>query len=462
MNFKTIFLFFSLIIKIDCFIKVPFTYFPDKSYEKIGLKNTFLSILDLKMYGLLEIGTPKQLCHIPINFGSNTFFLPEKSSLHYNNNDKIILYDDKNSSSFHIIKEEDTYEGENFISAYYVNDIIYFGDKQAKLDFYLTTSYFFPQFGGLGLQLYPSNDENTATPDINRTFLRKLKINGLINNYIWSIFYDEHQVNDGKINGYLLIGDYPHLSINYPDNKKYNYSLNSIEAEVYNKKIIQTKFFMDNIKIINNEDVILYIIESVFVRLDYNFGGIIAPKKLGLFFEENIFNNLEFCHKDTLNRISTNTFYYCDKNENNINQIKKIFPIIKFENKILNSSFVINVDNLLFIDDNYIYLLLIFDENIDYWTLGIPFLREYQFSINEDSKKIYFYKKIKLTQHEEKIERRTIYIILIIIISIFLFISGLIVAIILYYKNIRKKRKNEIDDGYDYKIKDEENEKIIN
>ena len=198
------------------------------------------------------------------------------------------------------------------------------------------------------------------------------------------------------------------------------------------------------------------------MRLDYNFGGIIAPKKLGLFFEENIFNNLEFCHKDTLNRISTNTFYYCDKNENNINQIKKIFPIIKFENKILNSSFVINVDNLLFIDDNYIYLLLIFDENIDYWTLGIPFLREYQFSINEDSKKIYFYKKIKLTQHEEKIERRTIYIILIIIFSIFLFISGLIVAIILYYKNIRKKRKNEIDDGYDYKIKDEENEKIIN
>ena len=462
MNFKIIFLFFSLIIKIDCFIKLPFTYFPDKSYEKIGLKNTFLSILDLKMYGLLEIGTPKQLCHIPINFGSNTFFLPEKSSLHYNNNDKIILYDDKNSSSFHIIKEEDTYEGENFISAYYVNDIIYFGDKQAKLDFYLTTSYFFPQFGGLGLQLYPSNDENTATPDINRTFLRKLKINGLINNYIWSIFYDEHQVNDGKINGYLLIGDYPHLSINYPDNKKYNYSLNSIEAEVYNKKIIQTKFFMDNIKIINNEDVILYIIESVFVRLDYNFGGIIAPKKLGLFFEENIFNNLEFCHKDTLNRISTNTFYYCDKNENNINQIKKIFPIIKFENKILNSSFVINVDNLLFIDDNYIYLLLIFDENIDYWTLGIPFLREYQFSINEDSKKIYFYKKIKLTQHEEKIERRTIYIILIIIISIFLFISGLIVAIILYYKNIRKKRKNELDDDYDYAIKEEENGKVIN
>ena len=412
MNFKTIFLFFSLIIKIDCFIKVPFTYFPDKSYEKIGLKNKILSILDLKMYGLLEIGTPKQLCHIPINFGSNTFFLPEKSSLHYNNNDKIILYDDKNSSSFHIIKEEDTYEGENFISAYYVNDIIYFGDKQAKLDFYLTTSYFFPQFGGLGLQLYPSNDENTATPDINRTFLRKLKINGLINNYIWSIFYDEHQVNDGKINGYLLIGDYPHLSINYPDNKKYNYSLNSIEAEVYNKKIIQTKFFMDNIKIINNEDVILYIIESVFVRLDYNFGGIIAPKKLGLFFEENIFNNLEFCHKDTLNRISTNTFYYCDKNENNINQIKKIFPIIKFENKILNSSFIVNIENLLFIQENYFYILLIFEENKDYWTLGIPFLKEYQFSINEDSKKIYFYNKIKISENEEKKENRTIYIII--------------------------------------------------
>ena len=462
MKFRIIFSFFSLIINIECFIKLPFTYFPAKSYNENNPKNTILSILELKMYGLLEIGTPKQLCHIPINFGSNTFFMPEKSSFYYENKDKINLYDNRNSSSFHIIKEEDSYEGENFIDAYYVNDIIYFDEQHANLDFYLTTSYFYPQLGGLGLQLYPSNNQNTATPDIDKTFLRKLKLNGLINNYIWSIFYEAERMKYGEINGYFLIGEYPHLSINYPDNTKYNYSLNSIDAQVYNKKIIETKFLMHTAEVISSDNIILNLDKSVFVYLDYNFGGIIAPKKLELFFEKNIYNNLDFCHKDTLKRISTSTFYYCDNNENNINQIKKIFPIIKFENKILNSSFIINIENLLFIKEDYFYILLIFEENKDYWTLGIPFLKEYQFSINEDSKKIYFYNKIKISENEEKKENRTIYIILIIILSIFLFISFLIAGIFIYYKNIRKKRKNELDDDYDYAIKEEENGKVIN
>ena len=110
MKFRIIFSFFSLIINIDCFIKLPFTYFPAKSYNENNPKNTILSILELKMYGLLEIGTPKQLCHIPINFGSNTFFMPEKSSFYYENKNKIKLYDNINYSSIQIIKEKNSYE----------------------------------------------------------------------------------------------------------------------------------------------------------------------------------------------------------------------------------------------------------------------------------------------------------------------------------------------------------------
>ena len=191
MNFKNIFLFFSLIIAIECYIKIPFTYFPSALNKDDKPKNIMSSILDLKMFGLLEIGTPKQKCHIPINFGSNTFFLPEKSSFHYDIKYNISLYDNKNSSSFSIIKDEEEYEGENFLDAYYVNDVLYFGENKINLDFYLTTSYTFPQLGGLGLQLYPSSIENTATPDIEKTFMRKIKIKGLANNYIWSVFYEE-------------------------------------------------------------------------------------------------------------------------------------------------------------------------------------------------------------------------------------------------------------------------------
>ena len=466
MSFNFIFLVFCLIIdiKIVCFIKIPFIYFPNKSYKNKAPKNIISSILDLKMFGLLEIGTPKQLCHIPINFGSNTFFIPEKSSFHYDIKYKINLYDNRNSSTFKIIKEEDTYEGENFLDAYYSNDIIYFGEKKTNLDFYLTTSYFYPQLGGLGLQLYPSNNENTATPNIDKTFLRKIKLSGLGNNYIWSVFYDEITNNITNIKGYLLIGDYPHLSINYPNNDKYNYSLNSIDAVVYNKKIIQTKFLMQNAQIIKNENILINYNENFYVNIDYNFGGISAPEKFKKYFEENIFNNINFCHKDNVSIISAYSFYYCDNNENAINNLNKIFPKIKMENKILNQSFIIDINDLLYIEGDYVFILLIFQDDIDEWKLGIPFVQKYQFSINEDSKKIYFYKKIELNNDtiEKNDKNNNIYTILIIVFCIFLFISGIITGICLYFKNIRKKRKNELDENYEYVINDEMNGEIIN
>ena len=203
--------------------------------------------------------------------------MPEKSS--FNKNDikyNISLYDNKNSSSYKIIKDNEEYEGENFIEAYYVNDIFYFNEEQIDLDFYLTTSYYFPQLGGLGLQLYPSNKANTATPDINKTFLRKLKIKNIANNYIWSVFYE----NNYNYNGYLLIGEYPHLSINFPNDNKYNYSLNSIDAIIYDNKIVETKFRMNKVQILY-EDKIEENYDDIFiVELDYNFGGILAPGKL--------------------------------------------------------------------------------------------------------------------------------------------------------------------------------------
>jgi len=463
MNFKIIFLFFSLIIAIECYIKIPFTYFPSTLNKDDKPKNIMSSILDLKMFGLLEIGTPKQKCHIPINFGSNTFFLPEKSSFHYDIKYNISLYDNKNSSSFSIIKDEEEYEGENFLDAYYVNDVLYFGENKINLDFYLTTSYTFPQLGGLGLQLYPSSIENTATPDIEKTFMRKIKTKGLANNYIWSVFYETQKIETGEINGYILLGDYPHLSINFPDNSKYNFSLNYIDAEVYNKKIVETKFIMHKTEVIKDNKILMNINENFYVNLNYNFQGIKVPEKIGIYLEKNIFNSLDFCHKDKVSLITTNIFYYCDNHKDKINQLKKIFPIIKLENKILNSTFTINIDNLLYIKGNHVYILLIFEENDNNdWNLGIPFLQQYQFSINQDSKKIYYYQKKELPQKNEKREDNNIYNILIIVLSVFLFLLGLIIGILICYKNTRKKRKNELDENYDYMVNDGENNAIIN
>ena len=449
-NKRSLFIFSFCFLYIDCCIKIPFKYYPSKINDNENHNNIFLSIIDLKMYGLFEIGTPKQLIHIPINFQENTFFLPQKSSYYYDHNNNLNLYDNNKSSTFSIINNLDYYEGENFQEAFYVNDLFYFEEENVFMDFYLSTSYYFPQMGGVGLQLYPSSDINSATPSIEKTFLRKLKIKNLINSYIWNVYYND---NDTNIDGYISIGDYPHVCDNYT----FNYSINSIEAKIYNK-IIDTKFIMDNViafidneKNKINEDLGYGVIN---VRLDYNFGGILAPEYLMKYLDEKIFNN-NFCCKEIVSRISQNFFYHCDYDKNKINQIKKLFPIIKFENKILNNSFFITVDDLMYIRDNHLYFLITFEEGKKSdWVLGIPFLKKYNFSINQDSKKIYFYKKYELFKYE-KSEKNYLYFILFFLFSLITLIIGIFFGIILINKNKRKKRKNEIDDNYEYIINDE-------
>ena len=172
------------------------------------------------------------------------------------------------------------------------------------------------------------------------------------------------------------------------------------------------------------------------------------------YLDEKIFNN-NFCHKEIVSRISKNFFYHCDYDKNKINKLKKLFPIIKFQNKILNNSFFITIDDLIYIRDNHLYFLIIFEEGIKSdWVLGIPFLKKYNFSINQDSKKIYFYKKYESLQ-DEKYEKNYLYFIIIFLLSLITLIIGIFFGILLINKNKRKKRKNEIYDNCEYIINDE-------
>ena len=75
---------------------------------------------------------------------------------------------------------------------------IYFDEQHANLDFYLTTSYFYPQLGGLGLQLYPSNNQNTATPDIDKTLIITVKTN-IITTKLYKIFLIIRQLLQNRI-----------------------------------------------------------------------------------------------------------------------------------------------------------------------------------------------------------------------------------------------------------------------
>ena len=109
----------------------------------------------------------------------------------------------------------------------------------------------------------------------------------------------------------------------------------------------------------------------------------------------------------------------------------------------------------MLIKDNYVFILLLFDErsNND-WTLGIPFLKKYQFSVNQDSKRLSFYKKIENIAINN--EKNYILVIIIVLLTILL-LAIMTFGIIIFNKNKRKKRKNELDDNFEYIINDDNN-----
>ena len=95
--------------------------------------------------------------------------------------------------------------------------------------------------------------------------------------------------------------------------------MNSIEAEVYNKKIIETKFLMHNAQIIKDEHILINIEESFFVNLDYNFGTLLVKSIIEF---QTITNNLLVIKKE--NKSTNNSTIITDSNNPKFNNINLI------------------------------------------------------------------------------------------------------------------------------------------
>ena len=96
-----------------------------------------------------------------------------------------------------------------------------------------------------------------------------------------------------------------------------------------------------------------------------------------------------------------------------------------------------------------------------YFEIGNIFLKKYFFTFNQDSKSIGYYLDIKKPkQAENSISFFNSNYFIIIVISLIIVFSGVgfFVGKIAYNK-IRKKRKNELDDLFEYNPQDEINEK---
>ena len=410
---KILFLIFLQVITISyCFIKIPLKFYPCKIFNESNPANTFNNMVMQQFYAKLEIGTPKQTILVPLELEKNDFYISKYDS--YIFNEKYTKYNLKNfqetsSTSFYTMKDDqdNIYYGTNFLQALKVKDLFFFGDKKTELEFYLadTLNEIIP--GELGLQLDPVDDLNSAFETREKSFLKKLKNNGMINNYVWTILYN-NDANNKDADAYLYIGDYLHEN---------------------------------DIKLGKN---------YLRVKLDYNLCGVQASEIIRVFLESNVFTPENHCHKSIFKYSTDFTFYYCDKNPSTISQIKTNFPSLKFIHQDFNFNFTITVDDLIVEKDDYFYFLIFFSNYQKYdWRLGRPFLNKYNFMMDQDGKKVLFY-----SEKEEislpGVQSKSLVVILIILIIVFLVLGFVFARRI--YKSKFKKPMNILEDNFEYTI----------
>ena len=130
-------------------------------------------------------------------------------------------------------------------------------------------------------------------------------------------------------------------------------------------------------------------------------------------------------------------FYYC-KNDS---KVKDNFKEINFYSKVLNYTFILNVNDVFVNVNNITYFLVLFEKNkiLNRWVLGKLFIKKYQLIFDQDKKVIDFYCN--------QIEKSNLFYLIL----IFLFIICIILILINLLLFLLKKKKLtaiELEDTY--------------
>ena len=139
--------------------------------------------------------------------------------------------------------------------------------------------------------------------------------------------------------------------------------------------------------------------------------------------------------------------YVCD---NEIKSKFNLFPDLIFYLQNSNYNFTFGYEDLFMLKNNKYYFNVIFVGGLNNWRFGLPFFLKYQLVFNQDTKQIGFY-----TNFTKKEEKNYIYNNIWFWIGISAVVIGIIIATVFmtkkYFENKnRRKRANELDDGYDY------------
>ena len=411
MNTKLYFIFFLLINNTFSVLIFPFKTihtFPEEDELKYLFKTS--EIIEL------TIGEPNQKIKAKLDIKDFSFHLVQKI------ND--INYYSQNISKTRIFERNTTYSfyDSQFSEGYVIKDNFFF--KNNKNEIIEGKGIFFilaidikdtiPCFVGLNFE--------KESEDYLYNFISMLKYRDIINKKIWTIKYE----NENE--GYFIVGDYYH---NY-NSKKYKLK------EFVWTKIIFSEFLkgwfilFDNIYIGDKKSQF-----KTIATFSVEFNLIEGPHEVRKVFLDKVFIDNK-CKEKLL---YYKYIYVCDEDINYSN-----FPDLKFHNRELNYTFILNKDDLFMKRNNKIYFLMSFEKAIEdklfrHWILGKPFMKKYNLIFDSEEKIIGIYK--------QEIKNSPLSFILIIIL-----LFSILIALYILFKYVkrynRKKRVYEIDENYEY------------
>ena len=433
----------------------------------------------------LELGIPKQKTNIIIRPDeSNIYLSSAKHNLSVEDKTaEIVKLQYKNIKFFNNEKSQSIEYNGTFSKSYFynnfkewkiINDYFEINSKEKiKLNLILATSILYDDVGSLGLLPVKDISVNQFT----QSFLHQLKINNIIDNYKWFIYYGEENKKD-----YLILGCSPH-EFKIPDTGNYIFPKLDLEKDYHSTS---DKIFVDSPRMLIYFDELFitsnitnlkknnsFIANNTHAFLKINLGVIIGTTEYQNYLQSKYFSdylNSNKCHNKTFKIRKDNvpqifTFFYCE--ESLYNDIKKSFMPLVFKKVDLNKYFILSFNDLFLRKNEYLIFLVVFPQDYNFdWELGTPFLRKYQFVYDFENKLIGYYNdKYKKDDYNNDDDYENNngdkkknywkyigYITLIIILSSILISLGFYLGKKVY--QIRKKRANELNDDYEYKEND--------
>ncbi len=313
--------------------------------------------------------------------------------------------------------------------------------------------------GTIGFEMISGKEEE------NKSFLYNLKKNNYIDNYYISFIFTEKKAFDNyeNLKGKIVIGELPH------EFNKDKFIEDNFKQDLVNIEIIKSYHFIFDkifIGLLNKEKMILENEDKSFykVYVEISYGLISGPDLYQTYIEENFFNKSEIiniCKKSKdYGKSMDYDIYVCDKE---IQSKFNLFPELIFYNQNHNYNFTFTHEDLFMLKNNKYYFKVIFIGGLKNWRFGLPFFLKYQLVFNHDTKQIGFY--TDMIKKEEK-NNNNLWIWIVIPIVVF----GIIIATVFITKklignNNRRKKANELDDGFDYesgdKIKKDNENKLF-